>query len=129
MMSTSCHCGAVRIEVARRPRTLTECNCSICRRYGARWAYYRRGSVKVTTGNGALEPYERGRALYFERCRMCGCVMRWRLQATRGASDRMGVNMRMADDPGLLTNLRILRFDGARSWKDVATRKLTQPSW
>jgi len=39
-LSGSCHCGAVVVNVARRPRQLTDCNCSICRRYGTLWAYY-----------------------------------------------------------------------------------------
>lgn len=46
MLKTSCHCGVVQVEVARRPTSLTECNCSICRRVGARWAYYSRKSLK-----------------------------------------------------------------------------------
>lgn len=128
-MKTSCHCGAVRIEVARRPRSITECNCSICRRYGARWAYYLGKSVKVVAGARALRRYARGRLLYFERCGHCGCVMRWRLKKDSGAEERMGINMRMADDPRVLANVTIRRFDGAISWKDMATRKLRQPSW
>ena len=38
-LTASCHCGAVRIEVQRAPRTLTGCNCSVCRRHGALWAH------------------------------------------------------------------------------------------
>lgn len=127
-MKLSCHCGAVRLEVAR-PRLITECNCSVCRRYGARWAYYRRTSVKVVAGARALSAYARGRVLDFERCNHCGCVMWWRLRKGRGAADRMGVNVRMAEDPALLANIEIRRFDGAVSWKDVRSLRLKQPSW
>jgi hypothetical protein len=127
-MKTSCHCGAVRIEVASRPRSLTECNCSICRRYGARWAYFRRRSVKVT-GVRQLQSYARGPMLYFERCGSCGCVMRWRLKKGGGRDDRMGVNMRMAEDPRLLADIAVRRLDGASSWKDVEILKLKHPSW
>jgi hypothetical protein len=128
-VKTSCHCGAVRIEIARRPRSITECNCSICRRYGARWAYFRSTSVQVVAGVRALRRYARGRMLFFEHCSRCGCVMRWRLQKGRGANDRLGVNMRMAEDPSLLANATIRRFDGAVSWKDVGVLKLRHPSW
>ena len=38
MIEASCHCGAVRLEIAQRPERLTSCNCSICRRLGALWA-------------------------------------------------------------------------------------------
>ena len=39
-VSASCHCGSVRLEVDTPPSEVTECNCSICRRYGVLWAYY-----------------------------------------------------------------------------------------
>ena len=29
MLTGTCHCGAVTIELARRPRSLTQCTCSI----------------------------------------------------------------------------------------------------
>lgn len=119
----------MRIELARRPRSLTECNCSICRRYGARWAYFLGKSVRIAAGANALRSYARGRMLVFEHCGRCGCVMRWRLSKGDGADDRMGVNMRMAEDPALLAGITIRRFDGAVSWKDVGTRQLRQPSW
>jgi hypothetical protein len=32
---TTCHCGAIRLHVRQLPRTVTSCNCSICRRYVA----------------------------------------------------------------------------------------------
>jgi hypothetical protein len=34
MIKITCHCGAVAIEVPHPPDTLTNCDCSICRRYG-----------------------------------------------------------------------------------------------
>ena len=40
MLIGSCHCGAVQIQVARKPRRLTSCNCSICRRHAGLWGYY-----------------------------------------------------------------------------------------
>ena len=30
MLAGSCHCGAVKVTLARKPRRLTCCNCSIC---------------------------------------------------------------------------------------------------
>lgn len=42
MQKASCHCGKVRIEIGTLPATVTDCNCSLCRRYGALWGYYRR---------------------------------------------------------------------------------------
>lgn len=35
MIESSCHCGAVKLQIdAELPETLTSCNCSICKRYG-----------------------------------------------------------------------------------------------
>lgn len=40
MIQVACHCGAAALTVPSAPADVTECNCSICRRLGARWAYY-----------------------------------------------------------------------------------------
>ena len=66
MLHASCHCGAVRLELARRPRRLTDCNCSICRRYGALWAYYSRKTARVVEGATSVYRW-RHRALEFHR--------------------------------------------------------------
>jgi len=75
MLTASCHCGAIRLEVSRTPRTLTDCNCSICRRYGALWAYYKATSVRMLRAPKATSVYSWGdKTLEFYRCSVCGCV-------------------------------------------------------
>lgn len=113
MLTATCHCGAVRIEVPRRPRSLTNCNCSICRRYGTLWAYYPATQVRVS---GATSHYAWGdRCLRFMRCSTCGCITHWeRIVPT--ASARVGVNARNFD-PAVLGPVRIRLLDGADSWK------------
>src|SRR5687768_7307944 len=39
-IEASCHCGTIRLAIDGAPEEVTECNCSICRRYGVLWAYY-----------------------------------------------------------------------------------------
>ena len=115
MISTTCHCGAVRIEVPRRPDQLTNCNCSICRRYGTLWAYYRRADVRVSAPEDGLADYAWGdRTLRFVRCARCGCVTHW--ESLRPQGTRCGINMRNFD-PAQLGAVRIRRLDGASSWK------------
>lgn len=46
-MEGSCHCGAVRIAVARAPEWVGACNCSLCRRTGALMAYYPPAEVRI----------------------------------------------------------------------------------
>ena len=53
MLVATCHCGAVCLQAPRKPRRLTDCNCSICWRYCTRWAYYKHAEVQVTAEPGA----------------------------------------------------------------------------
>jgi hypothetical protein len=43
----TCHCGAVRLTLPSRPQKAIRCNCSLCRRVGAVWAYYEFGAVTI----------------------------------------------------------------------------------
>src|SRR4051794_5294612 len=88
----SCHCSAVTIEVARAPAEVTSCNCSICRRLGTLWAYYKPTDVRVT---GATATYCWGdKTIDFHRCAICGCATHWSPREGRNA-DRMGINARL----------------------------------
>ena len=60
MLTATCHCGAVQIDVPRKPRRLTSCNCSICRRYATLWAYYPESKVGVRHARGAVDRYAWG---------------------------------------------------------------------
>lgn len=113
MLTATCHCGAVRVEIPRRPRSLTNCNCSICRRYGTLWAYYKGSQVRVT---GATVAYSWGdRQLRFVRCRACGCVTHWEpIQPT--SFSRVGINARNFE-PSSIGPVRIRLLDCATTWK------------
>jgi len=115
MLTATCHCGAVRLELKRRPRSVTSCNCSICRRYGTLWAYYPGQEVRIV-GSRQTTAYCWGdRALRFLRCRHCGCVTHWQASSARGRG-RMGVNARNFP-PQVLAGLRVRHLDGAQTWK------------
>ena len=115
-LTGTCHCGAVRVTLPRRPRMLTDCNCSICRRTGALWAYYRASAVRVVHARGAVDRYQWGEGtLRLVRCARCGCVTHWE-PTRRTSASRMGVNARLLD-PEALLGVRVRRFDGARTWK------------
>ena len=117
MLSASCHCGAVRLEIDRKPQELTECNCSICRRYGARWSYYHRGSVRVLCAPDALAAYSRGRkAIEFNHCKACGCVVFHEATKKVGDETPIAVNARMLQ-PDDVASIRVRLLDGASTWK------------
>jgi len=116
VLTASCHCGAVRVEVPRKPRTLTNCNCSICRRYGALWAYYKASDVHVICKSGATTAYVWGdKTIKLVRCRTCGCVTHWERVRPQGDS-RMGVNARNFE-PASIEKVRVRLLDGASTWK------------
>ncbi|WP_240229903.1 GFA family protein [Devosia lacusdianchii] len=108
----SCHCGAVRIILDAAPETVTECNCSICRRYGVLWAYYAPNRVRFEPSEPVTDTYQQAsRTLAFHRCRTCGCVTHWAPLAGRDPN-RMGINARMLD-PIVLAAAQVRHLDGA----------------
>jgi hypothetical protein len=112
MLTATCHCGAVRVIVPRKPRTVTDCNCSICRRYGVLWAYYKAATVRVEAAPKAVQRYAWGpRSQHFVRCATCGCVMCWQKIAPH-SDNRTGVNARNFE-PEVLRSIRVVPLDGA----------------
>ena len=110
MIEAACHCGAVRFEIAVPPDILTECNCSICRRLGALWAYYERNQVKVLCAPGATTAYAWGdRCIEFHHCAQCGCTTHYE---SLGGLTRRAVNARLMA-PAIIQNTAVRQFDGA----------------
>lgn len=115
MIESSCHCGTVRLEILSAPEEVTDCNCSICRRYGVLWAYYAPAHVRIIATEDATESYLWGdKSIEFHRCQNCGCVTHW--AAVDQPADRMGVNARLMT-PEVLAAARPRRLDGADTWK------------
>jgi len=76
MVRAACHCTAVRLEITELPTEVLDCNCTLCRRYGAIWAYPKAEHVKIVSGEDATDTYLWGNEwLAFHRCKACGCVM------------------------------------------------------
>ncbi len=111
MIEASCHCGAVRLTLDNAPAEVTACNCSICRRYGVLWAYYRPDQVRLAPPDAATDTYEwDDRSLAFHRCRACGCVTHW--SPLNRDPDRMGINARLLP-PEVVGAARRRFLDGA----------------
>ena len=118
MITATCHCGNVRIAVSRKPRSVTECNCSICRRYGARWAYYTRKSVKIISSPGSTTAYVWGdRMIEFYHCNNCGCITHYESLEKQNDS-RIAVNARMMPAE-IVSAIPVKIFDGAATWKYI----------
>jgi hypothetical protein len=111
----TCHCGAVSLEIDALPQWLTECNCSICSRYGALWAHGTRRTVRASGPRNALRAYLWGdRSIEFYHCGTCGCVTHYE-SVEKSADSRISVNARMLPRQAV-SALRTRRFDGAVSW-------------
>ena len=117
MIEGSCHCGRVSWRFDGQPDGATTCNCTICRRYGALWAYdYVDQGIHVS---GATEAYVRGQAIEFHFCARCGCAAFWRgLRLEEDGRRRIAVNLRLAE-PDAVATIPIDRFDGLYTFDDL----------
>ena len=114
MITASCHCGSTSLEVETAPSEVTDCNCSICRRYGTLWAYYSPKQVKRPP-EGTTQTYMWGdKDIAFHRCPHCGCVTHW--FPVGPARDRMGINANLMA-PEILASAKVLYLDGADTWQ------------
>jgi len=97
MIRAACHCGAVRFEIARAPDWVLDCNCTLCRRYGALWAYYRGADQALLLSKPdreATDTYLWGdRSIASHHCRTCGCITH--IETAEGEPVIFGVNARM----------------------------------
>ena len=117
-MRGSCHCGAVVLEVDDSFSQLTACNCSICGRLGALWAYTTQARVTVKHAPDALASYAWGdRTITFHHCRVCGCTTHYTGLGAQ-ATDRVAVNARLLPlDPAAPVPVR--RWDGRDTWSSL----------
>jgi hypothetical protein len=112
----SCHCGAVVIEADSPPRSVTSCNCSICRRYAALWAHYTSADARIVKGQDRIAAYLWGdRVIEFYHCRDCGCCTHYE-SVEKNDGSRFRINARCFA-PEDLAPLTVRHFDGADTWK------------
>ena len=121
MLKGSCHCGAVHWQLEGDPGSITACNCTLCRRYGALWAYDDEGERITLSGvTTAYARRTRPDPVFKVRfCPECGCVLCWRgLKLEADGRRRIAVNVRLAE-PEQVAGLPIDRFDGLDSFEDL----------
>jgi len=117
----ACLCGDAGWTLTGDPGSITACNCTLCRRYGALWAYdYEGGRIVL---NGATRTFTRvGKAdpaLEIHFCPTCGCLLAWRgLRLEEDGRRRMAVNIRLTD-PDAVADLPIDHFDGLENFEDL----------
>ena len=118
MIRTACHCGAVKFEIADPPEWVLDCNCTVCRRYGALWTYFRdpatRAKLLMTPDAGTTDTYTWLDAdIAFHRCKVCGCVTHMvALKADPPAIFAVNARMMAGLDPA---KVKIRRIDNSHS--------------
>lgn len=106
-----CHCGAVRYEFTADLSGAMECNCSICAKRGALWAFAKPEQVKLLKGDTVLSDYQFGqKRIHHLFCDNCGVGSYSRGTGPDG-NVSYAINVRCLEgvDPSKLT---ITPFDG-----------------
>lgn len=119
MLTGDCLCGNVNWTFAPAIEGVTACNCSLCRRYGALWAY---GHVNEgITVSGDTSVYMRGnKRSGFHFCSTCGCLAYYLAnQANEEGKKKIAVNLRMTTEPARVADLPIDHFDGMDTFEDL----------
>lgn len=121
MLIGECHCGAAGWTLDGDPGSITACNCSLCHRYGALWAYDYEGERVAV--RGATSAYRRAGkcdpAFEVLFCSTCACVVAWRaLRLDEDGRRRMAINVRLAPLKAV-EHLPIDHFDGLESFEDL----------
>jgi len=118
MLKLSCLCGHVRITLSKRPDFVNECNCTLCSKSGARWAYFHPSEVDI---EGVTKGYRRedkeDPAAEVQFCAHCGSTTHFILTASavsKFGNVQMGVNMRLAEERDL-AGIE-LRYPDGRAW-------------
>ncbi|WP_025820008.1 GFA family protein [Shewanella marina] len=111
-MLAQCHCGNVTISMAAKIEQVTHCNCSICYRLGAIWAYFLPEQVQVNCSVTSTKTYRHGdQYIDFHHCPVCGCCTHYTM-TERIDMSRVAVNLRMTDADNI-NQIDVRYFDGA----------------
>ncbi len=92
----ACHCGHIEIEFATTQAasdlTVRACDCSFCRRHGAKTASDPNGKLTILADSGAIECYQFGmRVTDFILCRGCGSYIA--AMSREGGNERAALNV------------------------------------
>lgn len=124
-MVGSCHCGKVIVTLARSPDYINLCDCSLCRKSGGAWGYFRHDDVDVI---GQTRSYRRNDAglpkVEMHFCDDCGTTSHWHMTECN-PGPQVGVNMRLFD-PAALRGTEVRTLDGA-NWPGTGPASHRRP--
>ncbi len=118
-LAAHCACGAVSVSIVAVPTFINECNCSLCRKTGSAWGYFKAEEVDIV---GATLAYVRqdkdSPAAAVHSCPQCGTTTHFELTESflreNPSVDRMGVNMKIFEIEDL-DGIEV-RYPNGRDW-------------
>jgi hypothetical protein len=132
VLKGSCHCGAAAWTLTGDPGPVTACNCTLCHRYGALWAYdFENERIAIIGQTSSFRRIgKEDPALEILFCPTCAAVLAWRgLRLEEDSRRRMAVNVRLADLEEV-ADLPIDHFDGAVTFEDLpSSGKIVRDLW
>lgn len=110
--SGSCHCGNIRFEATGELQQVMECNCSICRRKGAKLWFVPRSQFKLLSERDQLATYTfNTHRIQHHFCPTCGIAPFGEGTDPKG-NEMAAINVRCLDGVDL-DALPVKHFDGA----------------
>jgi len=93
------------------PDEVGVCNCSICRRYAAAWAYFPPEHVQINSKVKSVFYCWGDQEVEFHRCDCCGCLTHY-VTTEKCPDTILAINMRMAESD-VLSRIPVRKIDGA----------------
>lgn len=118
-MTGTCLCGACSITIEGRPEFIHDCNCSLCRKVGAAWAYFSSPAVRLRGSTVTfVRPDKAVPAVEVHSCSSCSVTTHFQLTRAftkqNPSADLTGVNMRLFE-PDELAGVEV-RFPDGKGW-------------
>ena len=117
ILTGGCHCGDVRFKATTSANDVIICNCSICRKKGARHLRVRPDEFELLQGDNRMAVYQFGtRVAKHSFCQNCGIHP---FNSPRSAPDMININIQCLDNlEELEAGFNYIQFDG-QHWEQA----------
>ncbi|WP_458736907.1 GFA family protein [Pseudomonas chlororaphis] len=118
----SCLCGAVKYQLSSRPKALSHCHCSQCRKsHGAAFASYGsvlRSDLCIVQGAESLQSYRSSESVLHQFCGQCGSSLFWSRDQGEHA-DWISIALGTLDTPFTADKQKHIQVAFKASWYEI----------
>jgi hypothetical protein len=118
----SCLCGAIEYQLLSRPKALSHCHCSQCRKsHGAAFASYGsvlRSDLRIVQGAGSLQSYRSSESVLRQFCGQCGSSLFWSRDQGEYA-DWISIALGTLDTPFTADKQKHIQVAFKASWYEI----------